>query len=93
MKEYLDEAPTPHTTAGRQRRVDEISHLATSLSLLRGVKAEALSQLEAQVKVQQEQEQEGRVRALQAPLTGPSPGGSATSSSVVVVLTAKGERG
>jgi len=81
VTEYLEDAPPPQTTAGRQRRVDEISHLATSLSLLRGVRSEALAQLEARFKrLQQEQDlgqqQQGEKKdatgkgqaAMQAPL-------------------------
>jgi len=49
LKEYLEEA-RPVTNAGRQRLVDEVSHLVTSLSMLRGVNAEVLTQLELTIK-------------------------------------------
>ncbi len=49
LQEYLEEA-RPATTAGRQRLVDEVSHLVTSLSMLRGVQAEVLAQLEGTIK-------------------------------------------
>lgn len=59
---YLgDDSPTvssqlqqqPQTTAGHQRRMDEVTHLVTSLGLLRGVDAGALARLEARVREQQ----------------------------------------
>jgi vacuolar protein sorting-associated protein 54 len=49
LKDYLEEA-RPVTNAGRQRLVDEVSHLVTSLSMLRGVNAEVLTQLEITIK-------------------------------------------
>ncbi|KAM3577725.1 hypothetical protein VYU27_000269 [Nannochloropsis oceanica] len=49
LKDYLEEA-RPMTNAGRQRLVDEVSHLVTSLSMLRGVNAEVLTQLEMTIK-------------------------------------------
>ncbi len=71
VTEYLEDAPPPQTTAGRQRRVDEISHLATSLSLLRGVRSEALAQLEARFKrLQQEQDLEQQQQGEKKDATG-----------------------
>jgi vacuolar protein sorting-associated protein 54 len=49
LREYLEGAQ-PVTNAGRQRLVDEVSHLVTSLSMLRGVNAEVLTQLEMTIK-------------------------------------------
>lgn len=45
--------PQPQTTAGHQRRMDEVTHLVTSLGLLRGVDVGALARLEARVREQQ----------------------------------------
>ncbi|EKU21093.1 retrograde transporter [Nannochloropsis gaditana CCMP526] len=49
LKEYLDHA-RPTTNAGRERLVDEVSHLVTSLSMLRGVNAQALAELEGTIR-------------------------------------------
>lgn len=49
LKEYLDHA-RPRTNAGRERLVDEVSHLVTSLSMLRGVNAQALAELEGTIR-------------------------------------------
>lgn len=74
----------PRTTAGHQRRVDEVTHLVTSLGLLRGVDAGPLARLEGRVREQQLafQQQAGDKGGAGAPFVGaaPSPSASAPSS-------------